>query len=286
MTATIIDGKEIQKKILTEVKREIEEGAIQAHLAVLLIGSDPASWIYVRNKTRACQEVGIEASVINLPTSASQDEILEIVQSLANDTNIHGILVQLPLPPQINKFPIFDAIPYQKDVDTFTPINVGKLVQNRPLLKPCTPQAVIETLKHASISVKGKDVVIINRSLVVGLPLATMLLQDDEFANATVTVCHEYTRNIGNICFNAEIIVSAVGKRKEFEITGNMVSPGATVIDVGITRLDGKICGDVDFDSVKEKANYITKVPGGIGPVTVACLIRNTLEAYKHGRNK
>ena len=207
-----------------------------------------------------------------------------MVEAFNNDRYVDGILVQLPLPSHINKFAVFDAIDPNKDVDVFTPRNTGLLIQNRPRYMPCTPQAVREILVRSKIPILGQNVVIINRSLIVGQPLAHMLMQNEEFANATVTVCHEHTKNIKEITRTADIVVTAVGRRDKFVLTGDMIKPGATVIDVAIVRDGKKIIGDADFESVKEVAGYVTPVPGGVGPCTVAMLLKNTVQASYYTR--
>lgn len=284
MAARTLDGLGMARDIRAEIKAEVE--SICRHgrppcLGVVLVGDDPASHVYVRNKGRACEEVGITAVEQRLPAHADEARVLAAIDRYNRDSGVDGILVQLPLPRGMKKFPVLDAIDPAKDVDVFTPVNTGRLVQNRPAMKPCTPQAVVEILHRSGTPVAGQRVAIVNRSLVVGQPLASMLLQDNEFANATVTVCHEYTRDMVDILRAADIVVTAVGNRDRFTLTGEMVKPGATVIDVAIIRTETGLVGDADR-SVWDVAGAVSPVPGGVGPLTIAMLLRNTVTAYHH----
>ncbi len=275
----IIDGKFISKKIKQNLKNEIENlksKNLIPGLAVVLVGEDPASKVYVKNKKTACKEVGIYSEEYILPFETSQDELIGLINKLNSNPKIHGILVQLPLPNHIDEFVINSAIAPEKDVDVFNPVNTGKMFLGKSHLLPCTPAGIVEIIKHENIPIEGKNCAIIGRSNIVGKPLAILLLQ----RNATVTICHSKTKNLESICKQADILICAAGNPKF--ITENMVKDGATVIDVGINRLEnGKICGDVDFESVKNKAKYITPVPGGVGPMTIAMLLKNTVTAAK-----
>lgn len=251
-------------------------------LAVVLVGDDAASSIYVKRKQVACEEVGIATKEISLPGDTPSHRLMGILCDLNTDHGVHGILVQLPLPEHINKFDVFDTISPMKDVDVFTSYNTGLMIQNRSRFQPCTPQACREILVRSGIPIHGQNVCIVNRSLVVGQPLAHMLMQNEDFANATVTVCHEHTKNMKEVLRSADIVVTAVGRRENFTLTADMVRPGATVIDVAIIRQGNKIVGDVDFENVKNVAGAITPVPGGVGPCTVAMLLRNTMTAAKN----
>lgn len=282
MKANVLDGRVVAKHIKDKLAYPIgwlkRKYNCVPHLTVILVGDDPASQVYVRNKEKACKEVGVETTTINYPSTISQGELYSKLLELNTDKSTHGILVQLPLPPHIRKFDIFDAINPQKDVDVFTSMNTGFLIQNRPYLIPCTPQAVKEILLYYGIPIKGQKIAIVNRSLVVGQPLTSMLIQDDNFANATVTVCHEYTKNIKEVLSSADIVVTAVGRRNKFTLTGDMIKQGAVVIDVAIVRDGKRLMGDAD-ESVWEKAAWVTPVPGGVGPCTIAMLISNTVKA-------
>ncbi len=278
MTAIQIDGKRIAQAVRDRIKKEIEaeRSTRPPGLAAVLVGENPASKIYVRNKRRMCEEVGIYSEEYTLPEDASESQVLELVGRLNADPKIHGILVQLPLPKQINTRRILDAVSPDKDVDGFHYTNVGKLVANQDGFVPCTPLGIIELLSASGIAIQGAHAVIVGRSDIVGKPAACLLLH----RHATVTICHSKTRNLAEICSQADILVAAIG-RPRF-ITENMVKAGATVIDVGINRLpDGKLAGDVDFESVKNRAGAITPVPGGVGPMTIAMLLSNTLQSAK-----
>jgi methylenetetrahydrofolate dehydrogenase (NADP+)/methenyltetrahydrofolate cyclohydrolase len=281
MPATILDGKSLAQQIRSELAEEVVEfiqnNGVVPCLAAVLVGDDPASDVYVRNKRKACEEVGIESQLHRLPASTPQDELLSLVAKLNKDHAVHGILVQLPLPPQIDANRVVHAISPAKDVDAFHPENVGRLVQGRPRFLPCTPSGVQQILIRNKIETAGKHVVVVGRSDIVGKPLAIMLSQRGPGADATVTIAHSRTHDLPSVTRLADILVVAIGKPKF--VTADMVKPGATVIDVGINRTDDGICGDVDFEGVKEVAGAITPVPGGVGRLTVALLLRNTLTA-------
>lgn len=275
----IIDGKAVSAAVKDEVKEQVDalkkDGGVPC-LAVVLVGDDPASKVYVRNKKRACEYCGIKSLEYILDKTASEQQLLDLIDVLNNEPTVHGILVQLPLPPHINEQNIINAISEHKDVDAFHPANVGRLMTGNPDFLPCTPAGVMEMLKKYNIETAGKDCVIIGRSNIVGKPMAMLMLS----ANSTVTVCHSKTKNLKEKCLSADILIAAIGKPKF--VTADMVKDGAVVIDVGINRTeDGKLCGDVDFDEVSKKASYITPVPGGVGPMTIATLMKNTLTAYK-----
>ena len=258
-----------------EVARLKEQG-IDPCLAVMLVGNDPASEVYVRGKQNDCHECGIESRLVRMDESATQAEVLEQLGLLANDPSVHGVLVQLPLPAHIDEQALIAAIPPEKDVDGFTPVNVGRLTIGQQCFLPCTPAGCIEMLKAAGVSIEGKRAVVVGRSNIVGKPAALLLLRE----NATVTVCHSRTKDLAKICAEADILVAAIGKAKF--ITGDMVKPGAVVIDVGINRgADGRLCGDVDFEAAAEKAAFITPVPGGVGLMTRAMLLCNTVQAAR-----
>lgn len=272
----LIDGKAHSARIRGEIKARVEQykkaRGSDIGLAVVLVGSDPASQVYVRNKIRACEECGIKSFANYLPETARQKDVEELVKSLAEDENIHGILVQLPLPAHLDEKAILDLIPVEKDVDGFCEENIGRLCMNRDCLVACTPNGVMQMLKAEGTEIKGKNAVVIGRSNIVGKPMAMLLLN----ADATVTVCHSKTANLKEICRNADILVAAIGRAKF--VTADMVKDGAVVVDVGINRnSEGKLCGDVDFDAVRDKCSYITPVPGGVGPMTITMLLYNTV---------
>ncbi len=279
MPAIIINGKEIASAIKIEIAEELKKiknaSGKEAGLAVILVGDDPASTVYVRNKKRACQEIGIRSSEYRLPKETSQETLLSLIASLNNNPEIHGILVQLPLPHHIQSNKIIEAIAPDKDVDGFHPVNVGKLVANTASLISCTPLGVITLLDKTKIPIEGKKVVIIGRSNIVGKPAALLFLH----RNATITVCHSKTKNLSDYTNKADILVAAIGKPAF--VKSDMVKKGAVVIDVGINRDEAGLIGDVDFQEVKERASYITPVPGGVGPMTIAMLMQNTLIAFK-----
>lgn len=278
--AKIINGKaiaeEIKHEIAEETKKLKTERGITPGLAVVIVGDDPASKIYVRNKGKACEQVGFYSKTVELPENTEQETLEKLIDDLNQDPKIHGILVQLPLPEHINSERILQKISPEKDVDAFHPQNVGKMIIGKPTLLPCTPAGIIEILKREGIQIEGKRCAVIGRSNIVGKPVAHLLLAE----NATVTVCHSKTKNIAEICKQADIIVSAVGKAKF--VTADMVKENSVVIDVGMNRDEnGRLAGDVDFDQVEKKAAFITPTPGGTGPVTIAMLMKNTLVAAK-----
>ena len=283
MTATLLDGNALGQKLRTGFKQRAEELATlgtRPGLAVILVGDDPASQVYVRNKVNACAQAGFHSEKHAYPADVSPSIVLERIAALNADPNIHGILVQLPLPKHFDAEAVLDAIAPAKDVDGFRAENVGALVQGHPCFIPCTPYGAMKFFEDAGISLKGKEAVVVGRSSIVGKPMALLLMH----AGATVTVCHSQTRDLKAHCQRAEILVAAVGKPKM--ITGDMIRPGAVVIDVGINRLpDGKLCGDVDFESAKEVAAFITPVPGGVGPMTITMLLANTLESAERAAN-
>lgn len=273
----IISGKElaaiVKAKVATEVA-QLAQKKISVKLTVVLVGEDPASQVYVKGKAKDCEECGISSDVMRMPANTTQEQLLAVIHQLNNDKNVNGILVQLPLPKHISEKPIIDAISPEKDVDGFTPVNVGRMLIGEDCFLPCTPAGCIEMIKHTGVSIAGKNAVVIGRSNIVGKPAAMLLLQE----NATVTICHSKTQNLAGICANADILVAAIG-RANF-VTKDMVKQDAIVIDVGINRLDtGKLCGDVDFAQASEKAAWITPVPGGVGLMTRAMLMQNTLKA-------
>lgn len=281
MTARVIDGKRIAAEYRERVRQEAAEfvarTGITPHLVAVLVGDDPASAVYVRNKERACEQAGFRGTVHRLPAATSQGELLELIVSLNADASVHGILVQSPLPKQIDPLAILDAVHPLKDVDAFHPENVGLIVQGRPRFLPCTPAGVQQMLIAEQIETAGKHAVVIGRSEIVGKPMALLLMQKGVAADATVTVCHSRTANLKEIVRQADIIVAAIGRAKF--VTAEMVKPGAVVIDVGINRTDDGLVGDVDYGPVSEIASAITPVPGGVGPMTIAMLLRNTLTA-------
>ncbi len=275
----IIDGRLIAQNIKSDLKKEIENlklKGINPGLAVILVGEDSASKVYVRNKKKCCDELGIFSKEFCFPENTSEKEILDLIEKLNHDEKINGILVQLPLPSHINQKVITESILPEKDVDAFHSSTIGNLLTNHTKLLPCTPAGIIEIFHRENISLTGKHCVVIGRSNIVGKPLAFMLINED----ATVTICHSKTKNLSEICKSADIIICAVGKAKF--LNRNMIKKGAVIIDVGINRDEnGKICGDVDFDDVKNIASAITPVPGGVGPMTIAMLMKNTITATK-----
>ena len=279
----LIDGKELATKVRAELKVEcdkIKKAGITPKLAVILVGNDGASKVYVRNKSRACQEIGIEFEEILLDDSITMEKLLSIIEELNNRKDINGILLQSPIPKNMNIQEAFEKIDYKKDVDGFNPINMGKLMTGKNLFTSCTPYGIIKMLEEYNITIEGANAVIIGRSNIVGKPLMQCLLNK----NATVTICHSKTKNLEEITKTADILISAVGKINL--VTENMVKEGAVVIDVGISRdANGKLAGDVDFNNVKEKASYITPVPGGVGPMTIAMLMNNVIKACKIQNN-
>jgi methylenetetrahydrofolate dehydrogenase (NADP+)/methenyltetrahydrofolate cyclohydrolase len=272
----IIDGRSVASAIKTKVAVDVEElkqSGVNPCLAVILVGEDPASQVYVRNKKRACDECGIISKEFILPADSSQEELLKLIDVLNCDASVNGILCQLPLPEGFDEKVVMESISPEKDVDCFHSINVGKVMTGEYSFLPCTPAGVIEMLDHYNIDIAGKTCVVVGRSNIVGKPLSLMLLN----RNGTVTTAHSKTKNLAEVCKSADILCVAVGKPKF--ITEDMVKDGAVVIDVGINRVDGKLCGDVDFENVSKKASYITPVPGGVGVCTIAMLMKNTIKA-------
>lgn len=297
MTATLLDGKaialEIRKEIAAEVGEFVAAGNNPPKLAAVLVGDDPASQVYVRNKERACEKAGIASVLDRLPAATTESELLGRIDELNADNSVSGILVQLPLPGPslggvgLDERKVLDAIDPGKDVDAFSPVNVGLLMQGRPRFLPCTPHGIVQLLHRYQISTSGKHVVVVGRSDIVGKPMAMMLAQKDgtcgpETANATVTLAHSRTANLKEVCLSADILIAAVGRPEM--IRGDMIRDGAVVVDVGINRVDERLVGDVAFDEAMEVASAITPVPGGVGPLTIAMLLHNTLMAAKgHG---
>lgn len=272
----IIDGKAVSLAVKERVRDEIAEKNLKIGLAVVIVGNNQASRVYVNNKKKACEFCGITSYEYALPEETTEEELLELVETLNGDVNINGILVQLPLPKQIDEKTIIEHIDPNKDVDAFHAVNVGKIMIGDYAFLPCTPAGVMELIHSTGTEVSGKECVVIGRSNIVGKPMAMLLLHE----NATVTVCHSRTRDLAEVCRRADILVSAVGKAGF--VTSDMVKEGAVVIDVGMNRNEeGKLCGDVDFEGVKDKCSFITPVPGGVGPMTIAMLMENTLRAKK-----
>lgn len=288
MSATILDGKTLAAGIEAELAEQvadfIQNNAHEPTLAAVLVGDDPASSIYVRNKRLACERVGIDSRLHRLRDSTTEEELLELIADLNNDEEVHGILVQLPLPSQIREQRVLDAVHPLKDVDCFHPENVGLLVQGRPRYLPCTPHGCLQILHRSGIGVSGKHAVVVGRSEIVGKPLATLLGAKESHlgptaCNATVTVCHSRTRDLAAICRQADILIAAIGRPRL--ITGEMIQPGAVVIDVGINRTESGLVGDVDFEAARQVASAITPVPRGVGPMTIVMLLFNTLSAAR-----
>jgi methylenetetrahydrofolate dehydrogenase (NADP+) / methenyltetrahydrofolate cyclohydrolase len=276
MTATIIDGKAIAAQVRAEVGEEADRlgrAGITPGLATVLVGDDPASAVYVKNKRKACAEAGISSWDHDLPASTPQDELLGLIEKLNGDPQVHGILVQLPLPEHIDEPTVLEAVDPNKDADGFHPCNLGRLLAGDPLVMPATPAGIRELLIRSNIETAGAEVVIVGRSNIVGKPLAALLMQKGPGANATVTVCHTATRDLAAHTKRADILVAAIGRAHA--ITAPMIAPGATVIDVGINRIESGLVGDVDFDAAREVAGAITPVPGGVGPMTIAMLLKN-----------
>ena len=290
MSAKIISGTEAAKEIREELKKEIaelkEKHGLTPGLATVLVGDDPASKVYVGQKEKSCNNLGIYSKMINLPGDTAEEDLLKLVDELNNDSSIHGILVQLPLPKQINETRVLYAIDPNKDVDGFHPVNVGKMVIGEKCFLPCTPHGVLELIARSGVSTEGAEVVIVGRSNIVGKPVLNLMLQKRPSGNATVTLCHTRTKDLSFHTKRADILIVATGYPKT--VTGDMVKEGVVVIDVGVNRIgktpEGKaiLVGDVEFDSVKEKAAAITPVPGGVGPMTIVMLMTNTLEAAKN----
>ena len=297
MSATILSGTDLAAEIRAEVAAGViesqEKHGVTPGLAVVLVGDDPASAVYVNNKQRACEQAGLHSDSARLPDTVSEDEILAAVHAYNDDPKVHGILVQLPLPNGIDQHRVIEAIDPDKDVDGIHPYNLGKLLQGRPDFPPCTPSGIVELLLRNGHDPQGANVVICGRSEIVGKPLAALLMQRGRGGNATVTVCHTRTRNLAEVTRGADVLVAAIGRPEA--ITADMVKDGAVVIDVGINRVDDpsarrgyRLKGDVDFESVSKKASAITPVPGGVGPMTIAMLLVNTLSAARisvHGRH-
>ncbi|MBR0414094.1 MAG: bifunctional methylenetetrahydrofolate dehydrogenase/methenyltetrahydrofolate cyclohydrolase FolD [Clostridia bacterium] len=277
---TLIDGKIVAAAVKDRIAEEVKENGYTPGLAVIIVGNDPASRVYVNNKKKACEYCGFHSEEYALAENTTQGELIALIKKLNCDDKIDGILCQLPLPKHLDEKAVIEAISPAKDVDAFCEADVGKVMIGNYTFSPCTPAGVMELLKYYNIDISGKNAVVIGRSNIVGKPMAMLLLH----ANATVTICHSKTQNIKELCRGADILVSAVGRIGA--VTADMVKEGAVVIDVGINRnAEGKLQGDVDFENVKEKASFITPVPGGVGPMTIAILMQNTLKAYKTNKN-
>ncbi len=275
MTAKILDGKKLASEIKVEVKERTErlkERGVTPGLAVVLVGEDPASKVYVGQKEKGCRDAGFASFLHRMPETTTQSELLALIERLNSDRTVHGILVQLPLPGHIDSDAVLSAIRPEKDVDGFHPVNIGRLVSGLPSCEPCTPKGIMRLLKSAEIPLSGKEAVIIGRSNIVGKPVAMMLLAE----SATVTICHSRTEELADHARRADILIAAVGKPRF--VTGDMVKEGAVVVDVGINRLEEGLVGDVDYEAAAERASWITPVPGGVGPMTIAMLLENTLE--------
>jgi len=283
VSGSILDGKALSKEIRAEIAEQVtawkQSGGATPCLAAVLVGEDPASQVYVRNKERACEKAGMGSVLHRLPTETTTEQLLELVGQLNADPAVHGILIQLPLPDQIDETRVLDAVNPIKDVDAFHPENVGLIVQGRPRFLPCTPHGIQQMLLRNNVPIAGQNVTIIGRSEIVGKPMSIMFMQRGEGGNATVTVCHSRTKDLPAVTRQADILVVAIGVAKF--LTADMVKPGAVVIDVGINRTDDGLVGDVDFDAVKDVAGQITPVPGGVGPLTITMLLHNTLNAAK-----
>lgn len=278
MIAKIIDGLSVAAGIQEQVKVQVESLArkgVKPCLCTILVGENPSSITYINKKQKAAHDVGISTKDLRFNETLIQEELLQVISGLNSDSNVHGVLVQLPLPKHIDQNVIINKLYPLKDVDGLTPFNSGMLMKGKPAITPCTPTGILELLDFYKINVVGMDVLIINRSSLVGKPLACLLLE----RGSTVTVCHSKSKKLEEKLNRSEMIISAVGNREHFTLSGDMVKPGAVIIDVGISRFKGKICGDVDFNSVRTKASWITPVPGGVGPMTVAILLRNTVSA-------
>jgi len=276
----IISGLEVSSKIKAELIIEIQQlkkKGTYPCLSTILVGDDPASAIYVRNKHRACSEVGIETKDNTISSSIEEKKLIELIKTLNEDQSVHGILLQLPLPEHINQFNVINAIRPLKDIDGLTYYNAGLLLNKQPSFIPCTPLGVMELLKYYKVELKGKDAIIVNRSILVGKPLSLLLLDKD----ATVMICHSKTKNLKDKIITSDIVITAVGNRKLFKLTDDLVKDNAVVIDIGISRENGKVMGDVDYENVSKKASLITPVPGGVGPMTIAMLLKNTVYAAR-----
>jgi methylenetetrahydrofolate dehydrogenase (NADP+)/methenyltetrahydrofolate cyclohydrolase len=280
LTAKILDGILVSKSIKDDLKNELSqlaENDIYPCLATLLIGNDPASISYINNKQKTAKSIGIKTLDYRLDEKIKQDDLADLINELNNDNSVHGILIQLPLQKHLDKFHILNLISPNKDVDGLTSLSSGLLTNNKSKLIPCTPLGVMELLKYYNIDLDGVTVSIINRSNLVGKPLSSLLLEK----NSTVIICHSHTKNLDHFLQNSDIIITAVGNRNKFKLTKNMVKENSVVIDIGTSRIDGKLLGDVDFDEVKEKTAYITPVPGGVGPMTITMLLKNTVQAAR-----
>lgn len=284
MTAKLIDGKAVSQKIKVEVKERVEKLAQQGiipGLAVVLVGENSASLTYVKNKKKTCEALGMRSDLHQFPDTLTEQELLAKIDQLNQDPEIHGILVQLPLPTQIDEFKVISAISPEKDVDGFHPISVGNMMIGKDAFLPCTPHGIMELLAHYGIDPAGKHAVVIGRSNIVGKPIGQLLLQKD----ATVTYCHSKTKDLASFTAQADILIAAIGRAKFIDHT--FIKPGAVIIDVGMNRDEnGKLCGDVDFEDVQETAGFVTPVPGGVGPMTIAMLMENTLESAEKGLSK
>lgn len=284
ITEKIIDGKSVSKQIIEEVKQNTIKAGVKPGLALILVGNDPASEVYVRNKGRVCEEIGFYSVTEKLPETTPESELLEKVHKYNEDKNIHGLLVQLPLPKHIDELKVIEAVNYKKDVDGFHPVNAGRLLVGEKSFVPCTPAGIMELFKRYNIETSGKNVVVIGRSNIVGKPMAALLMQKNKNANSTVTVCHSKTKNIPDFTRRADILIAAIGKPGF--VTGDMVKEGCVIIDVGMNRIEDKtrksgtrLVGDVNFDECYPKAEKITPVPGGVGLMTIAMLMKNTLDS-------
>ncbi len=284
MTAKLIDGKATAANLNAQLAEKVAEfearTGVKPHLAAILVGDDPASAVYVRNKQRACATAGMQSTLHRLSGETTQVELLGLIAQLNADPTVHGILVQLPLPSGIDETTVLDSVTPLKDVDCFHPENVGLMVQGRPRFLPCTPAGCQYLITNSGFDTRGKHAVVIGRSEIVGKPMGMMLVQKGMGADATVTIAHSRTANLAEITRQADLLIAAVGR--PMTVTADMVKPGACVIDVGTNRVDNKLVGDVDFDAVKEVAGWITPVPGGVGPMTIAMLMENTLTAARH----
>jgi len=285
VAAHLIDGKVLSQTVRDQIAKQTAEllarSGIKPGLAAVLVGDDPASHLYVKNKEKACEAVGIYVADHKLPASTTQNELMALIDKLNRDAQIHGILVQLPLPKQIDSKVVLDLVSPDKDADGFHPYNIGRLVEGHPVFEACTPKGVIKMIESTGVGIEGKRAVVVGRSNIVGKPVALMLLH----RNATVTVCHSKTKDLPAVCRSAEILVVAIGKARV--VTADMVSDGAVVVDVGVNRTaDGKFVGDVDFEPVSQKAAWISPVPGGVGPMTIAMLLQNTLESAQRAAGK
>lgn len=283
MAAQIIDGKQVAAQIRGQLAEEIKglkKEGLTPGLAVVLVGDDPASRVYVNMKKKACAEIGVYSREYGLAKETTQEELLDLIGELNRDPQIHGILVQLPLPDHLDEHQVLEAISPDKDVDGFHPVNVGRLVTGQPCLKPCTPAGIIELIDRTGLELKGKEAVVVGRSNIVGKPVALLLLS----RHATVTICHSRTQNLDEVCRRADVLVVAVGRPEM--VKGDWIKPGAVVIDVGTNRLEKGLVGDVEFAVAKETAGHITPVPGGVGPMTIAMLMKNTVEAARSLANR